>query len=403
MKKIYLLVPAAVLVGAVLWIYARRSAPPEVPFVEVKRERLVSSLATNGKIEPVEWIAVHAGMAGLARRVPARRGSPVREGDVLVELDAGEARAALAAAETRIEQAQAELRTLEGGGRPADLAAIRNELEGARLELETARKEAESLERLADRSAATRQEAVRARERVGKIRIQIDGIEKRRGALVSQEDRAAAASRLKDAQAAAERAKELIRQAVIRAPLPGTVYDLPVREGAYLEPGSLVARIGRLDRVRAVVYVDEPELGRAGAGMPVSISWDALPGKEWRGRVEQLPAQITALGTRQVGEVVVLIDNPGGDLVPGANINATILSRVAENVLTLPREALRREDGRPGVYRLNGETIEWRPVETGISSVTRLEILGGLREGDRVAGATDVRLRSGMAVRPAAR
>lgn len=403
MRKIYLFVPAAVLVGAVLWIYARRTAPPEVAFIEVKRERLVSSLATNGKIEPVEWIAVHAGVAGLATRVPARRGRPVRKGDVLVELEAGEARSRLAAAEARVEQAEAELRILDGGGPAAELAALRNEMESARLDLAAARKEAESLERLAARNAATREEATRARDRVEKIRLAIEGIEKRRDALVSQQDRASAASRLKEAQAAAARARELIRQSVIRAPLPGIVFDLPVREGAYLDPGTLVAQIGRLDRLRAIIYVDEPELGRVGPGMPVTITWDALPGREWQGRVEELPARISALGTRQVGEVVALIDNPGRDLVPGANVNAAIQSRVAENALTVPREALRREDGRTGVYRLNGAAIEWRAVETGISSITRVQVLSGLLEGDRVAGATDLRLSGGMAVRPAAR
>ena len=99
------------------------------------------------------------------------------------------------------------------------------------------------------------------------------------------------------------RAEDGSRKSVVRAPIAGTVYQFDLKPGAYLNAGDLVASIGQLDRVRVKVFVDEPDLGRVKRGMPVGITWDAMPGRQWKGVVDKTPTQIVALGTRQVGEV----------------------------------------------------------------------------------------------------
>jgi HlyD family secretion protein len=401
--KKWLWLTAALAVSVSVWLLARRTTPPEAPFTRVGRERLVSTLVTNGKAEPIEWIRVRAERSGAVRRLAVERGSVVAQGQVLAELDASAARAELAAAEARITQAQSELETMDRGGREAERADMDGQDARARLEFQQAEKESAALARLAEKHAATRQEASEARDRVERLKVQIQALAARRAALVTPAGRKVAEARLRDAQAAAELARKSIDLAVIRAPMPGVAYRLPIRAGAYLNPGDEIAEIGRLDRLRITVYVDEPELGRVARGMPVTVTWDALPGREWKGTVEKTPATVTALGTREVGEVACVVENPGRELPPGANINASILSRVAENALVIPKEALRRENNQPGVYTLDGNRVAWRPVETGISSVTRVQVLKGLNEGDAVAAASDVALRAGLEVRPSFR
>src|SRR5262249_34789486 len=207
-----------------------------------------------------------------------------------------------------------------------------------------------------------------------------------------------AEARLKDAQAAAKLANEKIAISVIRSPIDGVIYQFDIKRGAYLNRGDLVASVGRLDRVRGNVFVDEPELGRVTGGMPVQVPGDAHPDRRWKGEVDRLPTQIVPLGTRQVGEVVCLIENPGNELLPGTNINAEIRSRVAENVLAVPKEVLRRENGETGVYVLDGEHLRWRKTTVGVASVTRTQI-DGLKEGELVALPTERALKDGMAVR----
>jgi multidrug efflux pump subunit AcrA (membrane-fusion protein) len=100
-----------------------------------------------------------------------------------------------------------------------------------------------------------------------------------------------------------------------------------------------------------------------------------------------------------VGEVLCVIDNPGGELLPGTNVNVEIQAEVIPNALTIPKEAVRHELGQTGVYTLSGQTAAWKKVELGVASTTRTQV-EGLKEGDAVALASAKPLRDGMIVNP---
>ena len=401
MKKLSLIllvaVPLLVLGG---WLYRANSEAPKVSFAKAKRETVISTLPTNGKVEPIEWMAVRADAAGLVDRLPVKEGQRVEKAAVLAELRAPGLAADLSARQAQVEQAQAELATIERGGKAPELTEIANSLARARLDLESAQREYNELKRLEEKQAATRAAVVVAREKVRETEVEIESLDRRRAALISNTDRIVAQARLKEAEAAVELTRRKIAETMIRAPISGVLYSLPIRQGAYLNPGDVVASIGRLDRMRVRVYVDEPELGRVAVGLPVAISWSALPGKRWRGTVEQMPAQVAPLGTRQVGEVLCTIENPDEELKPGTNVDVEIRSSAAEGALTIPKEALRRESTGTGVFILQGDKVSWRTVKTGISSVTRMQITDGISEGDAVALPSEGALRDGERVTP---
>jgi RND family efflux transporter MFP subunit len=228
----------------------------------------------------------------------------------------------------------------------------------------------------------------------------MEALQSRRAALVGKGDLGSAQARVREAEANVQLARDRIALDVIRSPIAGTIYDLPARAGSFLHPGDPVASIGKLNPVRVRVYVDEPELGRVSPGENVRITWDALPGKEWNGAVERRPTEVIALGTRQVGEVLCTVGNPTRELAPGTNVNAFILTQVANNALTIPKPAVRRDAGI-GVFVLQPDsTLKWQPVTTGASDALRVEILKGLADGDAVANAADVVLKSGQKVIP---
>lgn len=399
MKRWAVIAVAVLAAAMILWRASRKPAPPEVPFTRVGHETLVSVLTTNGKTEPAEWAPVRAARAGRIHRVLVERGARVAEGALLAELDESEARTAVSAAEARVTVARAELRALERGGRQAEIAQLEGAIAKIQLELETARRDAGALERLVAKGAAPRTELDQARDRAAQLESELKAQRERRAALVAETDLEAARARLREAEAALQDAQRGLAQCRLRSPRAGTVYDLPIRAGDWVEAGALVARVGEIAKLKVAIYVDEPELGRVKTGLPVQITWDAAPGKTWQASVEKMPTQITPLGTRMVGEVWALCENPSLDLPPGANVNVRIRSQVVENALTVPKAALRRQGEELGAFVLSGNRVEWRRVEIGAASEVKAEVRSGLRPGDAVALPADRPLAAGMEVR----
>jgi HlyD family secretion protein len=384
----------------VMWVAMKKAAPPEVNFTKATRETLVSSLNTNGKVEPIEWMPVRSERAGVITRTWVSRGQFVRKGDPLVELDTRVASADLSKAQAAIQEAQAQQQVLTQGGRVGERQQIEADLARARLDLGAAQKSYQALERLVAKQAATRQELDSARQLVDQLELRIQALEKNKTALVTGIDKDIAKARLQEAQSSATVAQTNLDLSVIRAPMDGTVYDFDLRQGSYVNPGDPIAKVGRLDRVRVTVYVDEPDLGRVREGELVTITWDALPGHQWKGKVDKLPAQIVPLGTRQVGEVGCIIENPDRDLLPNANINADIQATVVDNAIAIPKEAIRRQGSETGVMLLQGDRVVWRKVTLGISNYTKSQVLSGLNDGDAVVLSSEKPVVSGSRVQP---
>ena len=399
MKKLAIALP--VLAAAVLgWGILRKHSPPQVHFAAVKRTTLISTLPTNGKVEPFEWQAMRAERAGVISSVAVREGQEVRKDQVIATISDPTLQSDVQGAEARVAEARANLSALENGGKPAELVEIENSLKQAHLELEQQQKNAAALDRLVAKQAATSLEAAAAHQKVQLTETEIEGLNRRRQSLVAKSDVAAAQARLQDAQSALNLAEQRAAQGVVRAPLAGTVYGLAARAGGYVNPGDLLANVGQLGRLRVRLYVDEPELGRVAEGQPVTITWEALSGTEWKGSVERKPGSIQPLGSRQVGEVICWIENPGHRLIPGTNVDAIIRTAVVENALVIPKETLRRDTQGSFVYVLAGDTVERRAVKTGNSSVSTVQVTEGLNQGDAVAMPADIPLKAGDRVTP---
>jgi HlyD family secretion protein len=400
LKKLVLAVLLAAAAGAIVWGVLRKNEPPRVKFARAKRQRLVSTLATNGKVEPYEWRAVYAESSGILSRLDLHEGAGVAQGAVIAVVADPSVQGEIDAAEARLTQARANLQTLEAGARPADVASIDASIARARLDQAQAEKERAAINRLLEKQAATRAEVTALDDKINQLKLETENLEKRRNLPPSlQPEVAAGRARVQEAQAAVAAAHRRESQSAVLAPMGGVAYGVAVKPGAFVHAGDLLANIGSLNRVRVRVYVDEPELGRVELGQPVTIRWQAMPGKEWQGSVERKPVSIEALGSRQVGEVVCTIDNQGRELTPGANVDAEIRTSVSENALVIPREAMRHDAGGDYVFALHGDSIERRVVKPGAASVALVEVTG-LADGDAVALPSDVSLKPGDRVTP---
>jgi HlyD family secretion protein len=399
-SRVWLVLLGLAIAGVVIWqLETRRGRPPQVAFARATRESISSLVSTNGKVEPVESGIARAERAGAVTKILISHGQRVESGQVLVELDSAEAQAELKTAEARQAAIRAEMQVFAQGGRTSEMAGIDTNLDKARLELRIAQDAYNTATKLRDKKAGTEAEVRSAKEAVDRAQAQIQALQKQRTSLVTPADHAGAEARLDEARTAAQLAEARIRMSTVRAPIAGIVYQFDLKPGAYLNAGDLVASIGRLDHVRVKVYVDEPDLGRVMKGMPVTITWDALPGRQWKGLVDRTPTEIVAMGARQVGEVLCDIANPDMDLPPGANVNAMILSETVENAITIPKEAVHREQGKTGVYVLEGDRLKWVVITQGVNNTTRTQV-HELKENDAVALPSEKPLKDGAVVEP---
>jgi len=399
LKKLLALI---VLLAAALsvWFYVKRSGDPPVAFAKTTRQKISNVLSTNGKVEPAEYVDVRVESSGLVKQLLVHAGDSVSKDQVLAELSEPGLQQELDAAIARESQARANLQVLQAGGRSSDITEIDGALNRLKSDRDAAQRNFDALQRLLAKQAATAFEVEQARQALKSLDVQIESLQQKRAALVGKGDLGSAQARVEEAEANVRLARDRITLNTIRAPMGGTIYDLPARSGSFLNAGDALASIGRLDPVRVRVYVDEPELGRVAAGQSVRITWDALPGKEWTGVVEKRPTEVIALGTRQVGEVLCTIGNPMRELVPGTNVNAFILTQVVESALTIPKATVRR-DGAIGVFLLQKDnTLKWQPIVTGASDALRVEVIQGLADGDAVAQPTEQPLKAGEKVTP---
>src|SRR5579885_2785240 len=214
---------------------SQRQPVAKISAVNPIREDLVSSISSNGKVEPITPYVVRAQLDTFVESVRAVEGQQVKKGELLLELDVKDAQARLAEARAALLRAQDDLRAALGGGRADEAAKADGALAAAKAEFDR----------------GVKLDASRAELQVEQQRAMVASLE------------------------------EKVRDGRIVAPVNGTLYSLPVKKGDFVKQGDLLAEMVDLHQVRVRAFIDDPELGGLEPGEPVRITWDALPNRVW--------------------------------------------------------------------------------------------------------------------------
>ncbi len=384
-----------------------RKPVPKISAVMPMRENLVSSISSNGKVEPISPYVMRAQLDTFVDKVQATEGQTVKKGQVILELDVKDATARLAEAKGRLLKAEDDLRSAMAGGKIDEAAKIASDLARAQARRERLQKNNDVLQRLVGRQAATQEELaandlalIEAQAEVARLAAAKQQFD--RSVKLDSDQTPLRVQQIRDEAAALD---EKVRQGRIVAPADGTLYSLPVKAGDYVKLGDLLAEMADLHKVRVRAFIDEPELGALEANQAVRITWDALPSRSWVGKTEILPKQVVPHQNRSVGELLCAVNNDKLELLPNINVNVRINSRERIGVLSVPRGAVAAEGGRRFVFVVKNSqlgvgksTLEKREIHVGIADATNYEVVSGLKEGDMVALPGDVDLRDGMTV-----
>jgi HlyD family secretion protein len=380
-----------------------RKNPVPVQSSRAVRRNLTSTVATNGKISPIDNFEAHAGAPATVKRVLVHEGDRVRAGQLLVQLDGDAARAQAAKARAQVAAAAADLHAIRSGGTQEELLTAQAQVTKAQAAVDNATRNLEALRRLEQAGAASAGEVAAAETRLQAAQTDWALAKEKKANRYSAGEIERVEAQAREAQATLAAAANLLQHTDLRAPYDAIVYSVPVRNGEYVSAGEMLVQAADLRQVRVVGYVDEPDVARLRPGQAVQVTWDAIPGRSWRGALKTLPASIVPLGTRNVGQIICQVDNPDLVLLPNVNVGVDIIVAQAQDVLVVPRESVHEEGGQQFVYEITKGKLQRRNVQTGISTLTQIEITHGVPEGAEVALETTngQPLRDGMQVQVA--
>lgn len=381
---------AVVAIILLLTIISARGDKISVRSDVAHREDIVNSIVTNGKIEPDEDFQAHAPMATTVKKVYVHEGDVVKKGQPLVRLDDADARATAAKALAQLRAAEADLNSVGAGGTHEEVLNNRAALAKAHDDEDSAKRNYAAMQRLKESGAASDAELQDARNRFEQAQTNAQLLEQKlKGGRYSRPEVERVKAQAGEARATYQAAQDLLSNSNITAPRDGMVYTVPVRESAYVNQGDLIVGVADLKHIQVRAFVDEPDIGRVAKGQRVDVTWDAIPGRVWQGTVTRVPRSVALHGSRTVGEVTAAVDNSDLKLLPNVNVNVTVVTAEHPNALTVPREAVRQDkNGSRFVFRVENDELKRVPVETAVSSLTRVEITKGLNDGDRVALAS---------------
>ncbi len=397
--------------GVYWWGLRPRSKAPEgqeAPQVyTVSRGGIRVTVAASGRISPRETWEARPQVQGILLEV-AGEGEVVEAGGVVAHLDPAPFRQALDRARADLERVQASLATARATGKSA-LASLRASVQSAESGYQAAQDTLAQAERnleatrlLYQAGGVSRQALLDAETALAQAQRNLEtaraNLEAQRRALALREeqyraDLRALEAQLRQAQLAYEEAQANLAKTEVRAPWRGVVLSVAAQPGGQVGPATPLLTLARLE-VEAVLEVDETEIAKVQPGLRVLLRLEALPGEEVLGQVQSLSPTAQVVNNIPVYTVTVSLPQDPR-LRPGMTADGEIVVEEVQGVLVLPKRAVERVRGRAYVTRLNPDgSTEVVRVALGPEDATRVAVLEGLEEGDRVVLPTPAPARS---------
>lgn len=398
-----------------------------------KQDSLVSIVTASGEIKPTTYTNMQAQGFGRITEILVKEGDRIKKGDKLLlqeniqaNADVDAQSAALNSAESGIQAADASYRSAQ-----ADLLLQKANMEKAKLDYDRG-------EGLFKDGLIPKQDYDQRKTSYAAAAASVESANARVLQLKAQMSQSQAM--LNQNKAVLIRTRDVLNKTTYTSPINGIVSYLPIRLGEYAVPGiqnsngSFLMTLSDMSVVTAEVKVDETDIVNVRMGQDADVTIDAVPGKTFHGKVTEIGSQAvlrsSGLATTQTTtstqeakdfKVVVTLDTPPENLRPGLSTTAKIRTAEKKGVVAIPIQALAvrsrkdldeaakkqkeqkgggssvslaappppapgdpKKDEVQGVFVINGNKAEFRPVDTGISGVTDIEVTKGLQAGDEI-------------------
>ena len=347
-------------------------------------EPVTRFIRVSGTLTPQEDAEVAAEIAGRIVATPVERGSLVRDNGALVQIAATEVEAQAREAQSNVAQIEARLGI--AGGAAFDPERV-PEVANARAGYQLSRSEFARAERLYGEKLLAQAEFEQRRAQLEATQRQYE---------VAQNGAAQQYQSLLGARARVTVAQKALADTVVRAPFAGAVGERFVSVGDYVTRGTKVASVVRIDPLRVELTVPEQYVSAVAVGRAVTFEVDTYPGETFTGQVRYVSPSVTA-ATRAL-TLEAIVPNTSGRLKPGFFATAQIEEAQKRPGILVPSAAVRTVAGTARVFVINGDRVEERIVMTTPAVDNRVEILSGLKPGERVAATGVDQLVDGVRV-----
>jgi membrane fusion protein (multidrug efflux system) len=352
--------------------------------VAAVEEPIARFIRATGTLMPDEQADVAAETGGRIIATPVERGTPVAGGAVLARIAAADSEARLKEAEANALQIEARL-GLNTGGEFA-VGAV-PEVQTARASFELAQSEFERIRVLLDDRVVSQSEFDQRRTQMEAARQQFEA---------AKNSAAQQYQALQAARARVALARKALEDTVVRAPFAGIVAERLVSVGDFVTTGTKVAAVVRIDPLRVQLTVPEQFVSAIAVGQPVSFEVDAFKGRRFEGNVRYVSPALEASHRALTIEAVVA--NPARDLKPGLFATARIEQPDRTPGVLVPAAAVHSVAGTSRVFVAHAGTVEERVVTTGQAVGTLVEIVSGVKAGERVASNNVAQLTDGARI-----
>jgi RND family efflux transporter MFP subunit len=345
------------------------AGPPTLDVVHVVQRPIDVTLEMPGQLDPFETVAVYPKVTGYVKSIRVDRGSRVKSGELMAELEAPELLAQRAEAQSKLQAAEAQL------------AVARSKAD-------------------ADKSTYDKLKTASA----------TPGVVAGNDLVLAQKAVEADQSQIAAAQQTAEAARQAVQSITqmedylrVTAPFDGVVTERNVHPGTLVGPNSGPAattpmvRVEHNDRLRLVVPVPEAYTAGVTRGGTMTFTVPAYPGQTFSGTVARI-AQALDVKTRTMA-VELDVTNRDGRLTPGAFCQVKWPVRRPAPSLFVPSGSVGSTTDRTFVIRITNGKTEWVDVRTGLASGPLIEVFGNLRPGDTVAVRGTDEIKPGTEVR----
>ena len=437
MKKVLLVVLGILLVAAVVGgvIYHKRANVVAVTTARIARADLTSVVTGTGQIKPKTYVNIGATAFGRITHLYVKEGDHVKAGQTLATIESVQPSSTVAAQAANIAATRTDVNSYAAAEKTGEANLVQ-----ARADLQQKRFDIQRYQQLYDEKLVSKQDYD---SRKAAYDMSAATVQQREAALGQAKAQTASARGHVNQAVASQRANyDALDKTISRAPFDGLITNVPVREGETMvtgiqnAEGSTLMTVADMSVITAEVKVDETDVVNVKLGQPVDVVVDALPGDIFKGHVTEVGDQAllrttgiatsqSTTGTEEAKDfkVVVTLDNVSGQnndqLRPGLSATAKIRTAAANNSVVLPLAALVNRDPaaesvlaknngkRPeesasqpptaavrdaqktqGVYVVRNQDGKlrafFRPIQTGITGATDIQVTGGIQPGDEV-------------------